>query len=879
MTLTDILPRLVPQSPPHRPASGVLYLALAIPISSRTAESAVTYCVRRSRGIQGSPTSGESPHHFTWQYISYAMKFCRYTPAYTLRGFFKQLLSIFSSKAVYNSFNMSSVRHRHDLGHAIITHYVNEAEMLFPFRQPGSLSSRSAPYPYTESESHLEKLWNEDKSEEVVMLTYQSEDGNDVKQCTKKGMMRDPPGPQESERQEAPPQVQTPSLRASTRVKRIFKFECLNPQWQRARDRVAAYVCDECQLGPSNVPRWPIVDAPKPDSTSVVPYMIPAGSNQLARLRMDLLQVLCEHMPDESLHALAAAYSPVRDFLQRTNFIRKRQVRCFYLASHFEETPGADSIPEPAMVMGMGVALDRRTNRLSCDSIVDGFLSEAAYNSCGVRRSARKTDFTFFLPAVLNFEHFVQIKPRIFDALKTLSAEVSLTDPRRRANISRYGPDAASTDPRPARGTTPHVMTRSAAQADLDSVNVIFKFMRDLTVDYMHTADDIINRDPVAVRGNGGSNNSSQGDHPDDLYAISLTYAAEAFLAPYWQLMHLLISLCRDNNAILKAAYDRLRRFIDNPDKRTKEFEPDLGELVVVAALIFACQDEGLLPLREPEEPAPARRPRPRARSAQPSQPIPVPAAATPTPTASTHRYDLRHPHPAVPPAPPPRLEEPARPLPDDSLVRWSEHFIGPLLQEAMTRSAVEVVMANHDLQHFETGESPYRTVKSYQASRQTYRLVALQASMLAVFSYYETSPRATGHSPFPHPAQTHLDRQFGKPPTQAAHTLCEETKACFRLATWEDLFIKVQYINGRRWSEAETASALRQCMILSEQRGYHVNNYRYGDARQRLVALREKRERDWRRDHDRRMRFQERAYVRDPRDPRDPRDHRDHRR
>jgi hypothetical protein len=772
------------------------------------------------------------------------------------------------------------------MGSSIITHYVKEAEMLFPFRQATLVSSRSAPYPYTESEKSLERIWNEDTSEEVIMLTYQSEDGSAVKQSTKRSMMRDYTSPQEPEPQATQLQVQTQALRASSRYKRIIKFESLNPQWQKARDRLETFECNECNLKPTNVPRWPSPEAPvaDPARVSVVPYMVPSAINQLARLRMDVLQVLCEHLPDESLHALSIAYSPVDQFLRRTNFIRKRQVRCFYLGTEFEETPRADSVPDSSSVMGMGVALDRRTNRLSCDSMLDGFLSEAAFYNCGVRRSARKVDFAFFLPVVLNFRHFKQIKPRIFDALKTLSAEVSHTDPMRRRGVARFGPEpSASTrasrgtalrigpGPGYVRGGTPSAGTRSAAQAEMDSVNVIFKFMRDLTVDYMHAADDIINREPVGTRGGGnGSNNSSQDDGIEDLYSISLIHAAEAFLAPYWQLMHLLISLCRDNRAILKAAHDRLTRFINEPEKRSKEFEPDLSELIVVAALIFACQDEGLLPLQEPGDIGPDRRSRPRPQPTHPTQA--VPAQGTPCASTSTHRYDLRHPHAAgaraTSPAPPPAAEVPRR-APGDGLIRWSEHFIGPLLQEAMTRSAVEVVMANHDLQHFETGECHYRTVKSFQHSRGAYRLIALQASMLAVFSYYETSPRATGYLPMQNPAQTHLDRQFGKPPPQASHTLAEETKAGFRLTTWQDFFIKIQYSNGRRWSEAELASALRQCMLHSEQRGYHINNYRHGDARQRLVALREKRERDWRRDHAKRLRDQER-HSRDPGDPRD---------
>lgn len=741
-------------------------------------------------------------------------------------------MSLFSSKSISQNFSHA----RTNLGQAIIVHYVNENQLLYPFREATSITSRRAPYPYTEPETYLEKLWNEDKSEEVVLLTYQSDDGSDVKQSTKKSMMRDSHGSQEPK-----PQEQALTPRASNSIKRILKFESLNPTWLKARVKVKAFECNECDIKSASIPRWPLLDDLSTErstsaSEKVVAYMVPAAINQLARLKMDVLQVLCEHMPDESLRALGAAYSPIAQFLQRTNFLRKRQIRCFYLATHFEDPAKEATAPNPTTIMGMGVTLDRRTNRLACDTILDGFISEAAFLNCGVRRSIRKADFSFFLPLALNYDHFKQIQPRLFDCLKTLSAELSLTDPDRAYPGIRHGTEGPASRATRAttarlgtgssyvRGGTPGVNTSGAVQAEVESVNVLFKFLRDVTVDYMRVTDDIINRPPVATRG-VGSANSSQEDI-EALYSISLVHAAEGFLAVYWQLFHLLISLCRDNPALLKSIHGRVRQFVDDQDKRSKEYEPDLGELVVVAALVFACQDEGLLPLKSSRETAAERRSR---------RGPPTPG----TSATSAHRYDLRHPH--------------GNPSPSDPVIRWGENFIGPLLQEAMTRSAVEVVAGNSDLQHFENGECPYRAAKSYQHSRETYRMIALQASILAVFTHYETAPRPSRG--MPHPAQAHLDRQFGQPPSTAAHTLAEETRAGFRLSTWDDLFTKVQYKNGQEWTQAQLASALRQCMIRSEQRGYHTNAFRAGEAKDRLVAIRERRERDWKRDHLRRTR------------------------
>jgi len=490
-------------------------------------------------------------------------------------------------------------------------------------------------------------------------------------------------------------------------------------------------------------------------------------------------------------------------------------------------------------VMGLGIALDPRTNRLSCDTLQDGYLCEEAFSKCGVRRSVRKKDFGFFLPLALNQRHFMQIKPRIIDCLKTISAEVALGDPRRRhestvgtqsgaaSRTTRAATARLGAAPGYTRGTTPAVSARSAAQAEVDSVNILYKFLNDVITNYMQTCEAILDAPPAALRRTRNEGSISSRGDVEESTLFTLNHAAERFLPLYWQIIHLLISLCRENPLILRAAHDRVRQFIDNPDKRGKEFEPDLGELVVVGALVFACQDEGLLPLQETSDVGPERHSRHRP-GHQPS-----------------HRYELRHPHAQ------PQSGSSSRAI-RDPIIRWTDHFAGPLIQEAMTRGVQQTLDACPDLQYFETGASEYRMARTFQHCRNRFRLIALQVSMLAVFSFYETSPR---QGTMPHPAQTHLDRQFGNPPPEAANTLTEEIKAVFRLSNWGEFFTKVQYENGRAWSAEDLSAGLRQCMLLSEERGYHINQGKFGDSRHRLASLRDKREREWKRDHQRRLR------------------------
>lgn len=546
---------------------------------------------------------------------------------------------------------------------------------------------------------------------------------------------------------------------------RVFKFESRSPFWERTRRKLEVFECTECGYG---------IDS--------MPHYSPGGILPLHKFRPPyMIHVLCDFLPDESLRALSVAYPPFDAFLRRANVLRRRQVRCFYLSTPFEDRKEGAGEPELSSTMGIGIALDAKTNRLSCPTLVDGFLSEAAFQKCGVRRSSRKHEFGFFLPLALNYRHLKQIKPRVFECLKTLSQQVALADPHRwKSNPAVHSPSLRST-----RATTtikpPALNIRTPLQADVDSVNVLYKLLNDVMTGYMRSCEAILDAPPAALRRRGGSGGSLQAQIEEEESAtVTLTHAAERFLPVYWQVLHLLISLCRENPAILRAAHARVRQFIDHPEKRSKEYEPDLGELLVVAALVFACQDEGLLPLRDTGEVVP---PQPtRQRESQRSQTTP-----------GGRRYDLRNGHNARRPASVTsgsgrQISGSAK----DSVIRWSEHFAGPLLKEAMTRGVKTALEHSPDLQHLETGACPYRTTKTFQHCRGPLRQLALQVSMVAVFNYFETMQKG------PHPQQTHLDRNFGNPPPEAVLVLTEEVKAVHRLSTWGELFIKIQYENGK---------------------------------------------------------------------------------
>jgi hypothetical protein len=567
------------------------------------------------------------------------------------------------------------------------------------------------------------------------------------------------------------------------------------------------------------------------------PYMNPPGKNWTEDLEEEFLELICNYLPDESLYALRAASPKFAKFIHENNLIRKRHVRCFFLRTQLPDS--SSQVPDPTQIMGMGIALNNK-GRLSCDTLIDGYLCEAAFHELKVRETVRKKDFAFFLPLAINYLHFRQIKPKLIECLKILNTEVALVERKRHpeatsahdtvfpAHVTRAVTKSGGSGSIP--GSMPIVSVKNAAQSEIDCVKVLYKFLSDAIIDYMQVCESIYEVVPAALRKTrAGSVGTVHGHEEEDTSLYTFDHAAERFLPIYWQVFHLLISLCRDNEDILRDAHDRVRQFIDCPEKRGKEYEPELGELIVVAALVFACQDEGLLPLQDTSSVGPERRGR--SRAAQ--------AAQTAQASQANRRYPTRGSQQSQPSS---------QTTPRDPIIRWGSHFAGPLLQEAMTRGMKQTLEASPDLQYFESGASPYRIARTWQYCRSVFRSIALQVVMLAVFSYFETTPQPGVN--IAHPAQTHLDRQFGNPPRDAIRALSEEVKSVFRLSTWSDFFTKIQYDNGKSWSEEDLSSGLRQCVLLSEQRGYHINEGKNADARKRIASLREKKEAEWKRSH-----------------------------
>lgn len=95
-----------------------------------------------------------------------------------------------------------------------------------------------------------------------------------------------------------------------------------------------------------------------------MPHYSPGGILPLHKFRPPyMIHVLCDFLPDESLRALSVAYPPFDAFLRRANVLRRRQVRCFYLSTPFEDRKEGAGEPELSSTMGIGIALDAKIGR------------------------------------------------------------------------------------------------------------------------------------------------------------------------------------------------------------------------------------------------------------------------------------------------------------------------------------------------------------------------------------------------------------------------------------------------------------------------------------------------------------------------------------
>ncbi|KAG6818736.1 hypothetical protein H0H93_002265 [Arthromyces matolae] len=411
-----------------------------------------------------------------------------YTPALTLRGLFLQFLTFFSSTKVEQiDGRVVEIGDYHEVHYELADHTA-----------------------YTRDQ--LEDMWNSSFSPEVEIWSSK------LSQKTPKHRVKN---------------VHVPMRRV----------EVVNPKWHETHQLISQWKCRRCPYNSIKLPvrrisqdedDWLESSPLSFPSPTLFPLPIPC---LLETLNDDVLLELSKHLLTESLVAFSTAYPRFRHLVTSRYVLLERELRCFFLRN-----------PLRSSILGIGVALNRETGRLSSDF---DWLSWEAFDLWAVRTSVQKREFEYFLPLAFNRDHFDRVEERIWVHLEELHRAVGETRTRRPL--------------RPPRN--PH-----------DTVEVVYKLMNNIVVLLMKACDDMLETPDTTSSA--------------ESTAITLLHASEKAVTAYGHLYHLLHCLSRTTPAILDEAVARLQRFVSSPRYRLKSHVPDLGELIVLITLVLALPPE-----------------------------------------------------------------------------------------------------------------------------------------------------------------------------------------------------------------------------------------------------------------------------------------------
>ncbi|TFK74855.1 hypothetical protein BDN72DRAFT_759143 [Pluteus cervinus] len=320
--------------------------------------------------------------------------------------------------------------------------------------------------------------------------------------------------------------------------KRIHLFEYRNPRWAQTHNLIRTYRCRRCPYGSNELPHHR-------ESTPVVkrvrvsnPLMQPPRRCLLGNLNDDVLSVVVSNLPSESVISFSKAYSRMAQLADALHTLLQRELQCFFLRTPLHEC-----------ILGIGVQFDAGPRTFSSDF---DWISETAFDVHGIRKSIQKREFNYFLPLAFSQAHFARAVPQIWTRLVEMDRAVRQATAALNAR-SRHNGNRTVAPP-----TQMH-----------QTVGVIYRMMNNIVVSLMKSCDDALE---------GGRNGSS----------AQLLFASEKAVIAYCHLFHLLICLSRKDPRILKDATARLQLFNQDAKYRTKDHNPDLGELIVLVTLAIA---------------------------------------------------------------------------------------------------------------------------------------------------------------------------------------------------------------------------------------------------------------------------------------------------
>lgn len=440
------------------------------------------------------------------------------------------------------------------------------------------------------------------------------------------------------------------------------------------------------------------------------------GICHFATLNYDVLLIITSQLSDESLLNFAKAYPPVQALIRDTHILLQRELKCFFL-----RTP----LNHPTNLLGIGVKFDRETQSL--ESSFD-WLSMEAFELFEVRQGVDKKEFDFFLPLGFSAPHFDRAyeSGKLFEYLDKI--EEVVVKRRSKALI------------------LPETKVERA-------LRVLYKFSNSIIVSLMRTTDELY-ASSQAIMGVKGTEKT-------------MLFASEKACIGYLQIYHLLLCIMRKEPELRDRALKRLKAFCGDDMNRTKAETPDLGEFLVMAAVVAGSHN----PENDTEQ---------------------QPAAGTDTAVlGSDDGWDIAG------------KKQQKRGIPG-ATVSWKAHLADPFVGEVLTRNARWLLKKHPSLGIFEEPYSPpqHRLRTTFTESRTSLRLVMFQVFFLETF--------------------TTMSTQYGFPEADVPARITAGIKEIYAVSGWKMFFERIGLTEVVREGPQGMSARLRDAIIRSAERSYH---------------------------------------------------------
>ncbi|KAH0609310.1 uncharacterized protein H6S33_012796 [Morchella sextelata] len=445
----------------------------------------------------------------------------------------------------------------------------------------------------------------------------------------------------------------------------------------------------------------------------------------LGDLHDDVLLAIVETLPSESLISFGKAFPRIQELTTHHHILLQRELRCFFL-----RTP----LHTPSNLLGVGVHIDEKTGML--ESSFD-WLSMDAFEKFKVRKSVDKKEFEFFLPLGFSPAHF----DRAYSS-KKLFEYIDLIDAKNTKKRGVSGP-----------GNTLFALNGAERR-----MNVLYRFCNSIVVSLMRATDELYSGGAVGDEGKAGK---------------TLLFASEKACIGYLQIYHLLLCIMRQEPELRKRAVERIKAFCADDQNRSKSSVPDLGEFIVMAAVVAGSDKSAsagtttLAPFNG-------------GRKAEAEEGWII---------AGQKKRQLEK---------------------TGSSISWRKDLVGPFTDEVFTRNARWAIQKYPILANKYSVDPSQRIRKSFDASRTSLRLVMFQVFFLETF----TAEHITRQ----------MDSQYGFAGPEVPAMITRGIKEIYEVNGYKQFCERVGFkgaVGGEWWPEA-MSRVLLSAVERSEMKGYH---------------------------------------------------------